>query len=204
MSACEACPTATKYADKVVSYGSNKKARSGCYARFEDTVKNGETTYFSCYLRSGDDYGTLTSGNNCWTHGARTKCDAGYYSPVVPNAQYDEMWYMNYSTVVNNLCAPVESGYWSGADSLTRTACETGLVTCGAGLCANEAGDCGRKLHAGNNVIYLRSQKRTGVSPLLHLKVGDKMFYGNMSTSLSGPLKVKYNDTKYSVVNDNQ
>ena len=204
MSACEACPTATKYADKVVSYGSNKKARSGCYARFEDTVKNGETTYFSCYLRSGDDYGTLTSGNNCWTHGARTKCDAGYYSPVVPNAQYDEMWYMNYSTVVNNLCMPVESGYWSGADSLTRTACATGLVTCGAGLCANEAGDCGRKLHAGDNVIYLRSQKRTGVSPLLHLKVGDKMFYGNMSTSLSSPLKVKYNNTKYSVVNDNQ
>ena len=202
MSACEACPTATKYADKVVSYGSNKKARSTCYARFEDTVKNGETTYFSCYLRSGDDYGTLTSGNNCWTHGARTKCDAGYYSPVVPSAQYDEMWYMNYSTVVNNLCMPVESGYWSGADSLTRTACATGLVTCGAGLCANEAGDCGRKLHAGDNVIYLRSEKRT--TPSLNVKIGEKMFYGNLGDVIANSLRVKNGTNNYSVVNDNQ
>ena len=213
MSACEACPTATEYADKVVAYYSNRKSRSGCYARFKEEVANGETTYFNCYLRSGDDYGTLTSGNNCWTHGARTKCDAGYYSPVVPTPDYDEMWYANLESVVNNICQPVESGYWSGADSLTRTACETGLVTCGEGLCANEAGDCGRKLHAGDNVIYLRSEKRTGVSPLLHVKMKmedasgeevDRLFYGNMSTTLSGPLKVKYNNTKYSVVNDNQ
>ncbi len=202
LSACEACPTATKYADKVVSYGSNKTARSTCFAKFEDTVKNGETTYFSCYLRSGDDYGTLTSGNNCWTHGARTKCDAGYYSPVVPSTQYDEMWYMNYSTVVNNLCMPVESGYWSGADSLTRTACATGLVTCGAGLCANEAGDCGRKLHAGDNVIYLRSEKRT--TPSLNVKVGDKVFYGNLGDVIANSLRVKNGTMNYSVVNDNQ
>ena len=101
-----------------------------------------------------------------------------------------------------NVCRDVESGYWSGADSLTRTACATGLVTCGAGLCANEAGDCGRKLHAGDNVIYLRSEKRT--TPSLNVKVGDKVFYGNLGDVIANSLRVKNGTKNYSVVNDNQ
>ena len=99
-------------------------------------------------------------------------------------------------------CTAVEAGYWSANDALTRTACDTGLVTCGSGTCANEADDCGRKLHMGDNTIYLRSEKRT--TPSLRVMVGDKTFYGALSTSLSSKAKVKKDGTTYSVVNDYQ
>jgi hypothetical protein len=59
-------------------------------------------------------------------------------------------------------------------------------------------------LHAGDKIIHLRSEKgRT--SPALHVKVGEKTFYGNLVSPVSGTLKVKKKDgTTYSVVSDNQ
>ena len=98
------------------------------------------------------------------------------------------------------------TGYWGAGGTVAQTAtlarnkCDTGLITTGSGTGANEAGDCGRKLHAGDNVIYLRSAERT--SPSLRVKVGDKTFFGALSTALSGALKVKNGSTTYSVVND--
>ena len=103
-------------------------------------------------------------------------------------------------------CANVTAGFWgaggtvSQTATLARTACDSGLTTIGYGTGANEAADCGRKLHAGDNVIYLRSAERT--SPSLRVKVGDKTFFGALSTALSGALKVKNGSTTYSVVND--
>ena len=103
-------------------------------------------------------------------------------------------------------CVNVSTGYWGAGGTvaqnatLTRMACASGLTTIGYGTGANEAADCGRKLHAGDNVIYLRSEART--SPALNVKVGDTKFYGALSTSLSGALKVKKDSTEYSVVND--
>ena len=105
-------------------------------------------------------------------------------------------------------CANVTAGFWGAGGTvpqtatLARTACDSGLTTIGYGTGANEAADCGRKLHAGDNVIYLRSAERT--SPSLRVKVGDKTFFGALSTALSGALKVKNGSTTYSVVNDYQ
>ena len=212
MEKCEPCPTVSGASGygywNTSSEAGNHTVRAGCRASFKNaSIADGNLTMYSCYVdASADTYGVKGDGKGCWVNKSDLTCNGGYYNKQFNDSTSatQDFTYKTSSDLLANVCRDVESGYWSGADSLTRTACATGLVTCGAGLCANEAGDCGRKLHAGDNVIYLRSEKRTGVSPLLHLKVGDKMFYGNMSTTLSGPLKAKYNNTKYSVVNDNQ
>ncbi|MFQ6744833.1 MAG: InlB B-repeat-containing protein, partial [Alphaproteobacteria bacterium] len=108
------------------------------------------------------------------------------------------------------VCENVGAGYYGaggivlqGSISANRGQCVAPLTTIGYGFGANEADDCGRKLHAGSEVIYLRSAPRT--SPALNVRVGDDIFYGAMSTALSGKLKVKdVDNTTYSVVNDYQ
>lgn len=45
----------------------------------------------------------------------------------------------------------------------------------------SELGSCGRILHVGDDVIYLRSEKKT--VPSLNVKIGDDIFYGNMTES---------------------
>ena len=112
-----------------------------------------------------------------------------------------------YVATENSACVNVGAGYYAaggsvsyGSTSTNRSQCASGLTTIGYGTGANEAADCGRKLHAGDNVIYLRSAERT--SPSLRVKVGDKTFFGALSTALSGALKVKNGSTTYSVVND--
>ena len=114
-----------------------------------------------------------------------------------------------YVATENSACVNVGAGYYAaggsvsyGSTSTNRSQCASGLTTIGYGTGANEAADCGRKLHAGDNVIYLRSAERT--SPSLRVKVGDKTFFGALSTALSGALKVKNGSTTYSVVNDYQ
>ena len=112
-----------------------------------------------------------------------------------------------YVATEDSACVNVGAGYYAaggavsyGSTSTNRSQCASGLTTIGYGTGANEAADCGRKLHAGDNVIYLRSAERT--SPSLRVKVGDKTFFGALSTALSGALKVKNGSTTYSVVND--
>ena len=66
---------------------------------------------------------------------------------------------------------------------------------------------CGRILHIGDNVVYLRSVKKT--TPALHVKVDDTIFYGNMTTSdvvmnsgTDKKLKLQYDGQTYSVYDD--
>ena len=115
-----------------------------------------------------------------------------------------------YVATAGGVCENVGAGYYGtggivpqGSISANRGQCVAPLTTIGYGFGANEADDCGRKLHAGSEVIYLRSSPRT--SPALNVRVGDDIFYGAMSTALSGKLKVKdVDNTTYSVVNDYQ
>lgn len=76
----------------------------------------------------------------------------------------------------------------------------TSTVTCAA-----------RYYGAGGTVAQGSISKNRGrctaprTSPALNVKVGDKVFYGAMSTALTSKLKVKDIDNKtYSVVNDYQ
>ncbi|MDE6571047.1 MAG: hypothetical protein K2L95_02400, partial [Alphaproteobacteria bacterium] len=108
----------------------------------------------------------------------------------------------------NTSCSNVGAGYWAAASTVsqgsagTRNACASGLTTIGYGNGADEAGDCGRVLNVGSNKVYLRSTKKT--TPSLNVKIGDKTYYGNMSTATKGNLRVKNGTTTYSVHDDSK
>ena len=210
---CLSCPAATNDTANVSSYGywnggstGDHTVRSGCNVTFKSkTLDDGVMTAYSCYVDTGaDTYGIDGTSKTCWVNRNALTCNGGYYNSTFNNSSTATQYTSNktLTDLYANVCQAVGTGYYSANDALTRTACSTGLVTCGSGACANEADDCGRKLHMGANTIYLRSAKRG--TPALNVKIGDKTFYGVLSTSLSSKAKVKNGTTTYSVVNDNQ
>ena len=202
---CEPCPEAEAYPGSTLGYYWDATGLhttdKGCNATITNpTISNGTLSKTTCYLDENGDYGTANALRGSWGCEAKTTnltCDGGYYT--TKSGQYA---YPSLAELAANTCTSVGSGYYSADGDLTRTACDTGLVTCGAGKCANEAADCGRILHAGNQSIYLRSVART--SPALNVKIGNQTFFGALSTSYSSALKVKNDGTTYSVVNDYQ
>ena len=211
--ACKACPAATNNTSDVVSYAywnngksGDQTTRAGCNVTFKSkTLDDGTMTSYSCYVDSGaDTYGVNGTAQACWVDRANLKCNGGYYNTTF-NSSSTATQYTNNTKLTDlyaNACVDAETGYWSANDSLTRTACATGLTTCGSGKCANEAADCGRKLHAGDKVVHLRSAKRD--APALHVKIGDQTFYGMLGAVVANSLRVKNGSNTYSVVNDNQ
>ena len=214
-SSCISCPTATNNADHATSYGywntgetGDHTTVKGCHVEYTDNVLDNGTADSKLYCYADTDaettgeYGVDGTSKGCWVYYDKLQCDGGYYNKnYTANGTYD----FTYKTLVAlqaGACTPVGTGYYSADGALTRTECDTGLVTCGAGKCANEAADCGRILHAGNQSINLRSVART--SPALNVKIGNQTFFGALSTSYSSALKVKNDGTTYSVVNDYQ
>ena len=128
----------------------------------------------------------LTSADMC-----QISCPGGYYLAAANDAT----------------CSEVSPGYWAAekivnyGDTSTRTECASGLTTIGYGAGADEAADCGRVLHFGNDTLYLRSVKKTDHA--LHVGINGDVFYGNMGTDLSkSGLRIKLGDTTYSVYDD--
>ena len=128
----------------------------------------------------------LTSADMC-----QISCPGGYYLAAANDAT----------------CSEVSPGYWAAekivnyGDTSTRTECASGLTTIGYGAGADEAADCGRVLHFGNDTLYLRSAKKTDHA--LHVGINGTVFYGNMGTDLSkSGLRIKLGDTTYSVYDD--
>ena len=116
-------------------------------------------------------------------------------------------------TANDTSCTNVGTGYWAASSTIaqgsagTRTQCSTGLTTIGYGPGADEQCDCGRKFHAGDGYLYLRSCKKG--SKALNVKIGSTTYYGNMSTSsknmsdgVNKKLKVKDGSTTYWVHDD--
>lgn len=104
-------------------------------------------------------------------------------------------------------CSDVTPGYWAAPSTVSqgstgvRNACASGLTTIGFGAGADEAGDCGRVLHIGDDTLYLRSDKKT--THALHVGINGTTFYGNMGTDLSrGSLRIKLGSTTYFVYDD--
>lgn len=103
-------------------------------------------------------------------------------------------------------CFPVGEGYWAAESVVNfgavgiRNKCPEGLTTIGYGAGADESSDCGRILHVGDKKIYLRSEKKT--VPSLNVRIGDKVFYGNMSVEGFGPMKINVLDVEYGVYDD--
>ncbi len=201
---CTECPPAVAYPGSVLGYYWDTTGLhvtdQGCHATIVNpTISNGSLSSSICYLDKNGDYGTADALRGSWgceVRSSELKCDGGYYTTKTST----HFAYRSLQELATNVCVEVGAGYWSADDALTRTACATGLTTIGYGTGANEADDCGRILHAGDNQIYLRSAART--SPALNVKVGNQTFFGALSTTYSSALKVKNGSTTYSVVND--
>jgi len=124
-------------------------------------------------------------------------CGAGEYLP--------QHWYQCEKCPNNNYC----SGgiYTYNGNSQGATACPSGLYS-PVGMW--ESAQCGRILHIGDEVVYLRSVKKT--TPALHVDIdndGVADFFGNvttldvpMHTGTDRKLKLQYNGVTYSVYDD--
>ena len=111
-------------------------------------------------------------------------------------------YYMN-----NDVCTQVGVGYYSEPSSTVRYECPNGLTTIGFGPGADEFGDCGRVLHIGNYILYLRTTR--GTDRTLNVQIGNNLYYGNMSTddmnmsyNVEHQFKLTVDGTTYSVYDD--
>lgn len=138
--------------------------------------------------------GYTNSGNTAAAHAGLASCKA-----TCSGGQY--------VATAGAGCVNVGTGYYGPGGTvaqngtLGRNQCPVGLTTIGYGAGADEAGDCGRVMHMGENKLYLRSTKKT--TPSLNVKVGDTTYYGNMTSGTTkGKLRVKSGTTTYSVHDD--
>lgn len=176
------------------------------------------------FYRDGNECLTCPPGMNCAGGGIVCPigmyadknqclaCPSGYTDAQTNGAQSIDMCQKRcdggtyVATPESNTCANVGAGYWIGENYTnygatgTRNACDGGMTTLGYGAGADEAADCGRTLHIGDKTVHLRSARRT--SPSLVVKYSDKLFYGDMSPTAPGNLKIKVGNTTYSVYDD--
>ncbi len=150
--------------------------------------------------------GTYRSGNTCLI------CPTGYTDAPTSGAQSineckikcNGGTYIATSTTAT--CQNVGVGYWINenytnyGDIGIRNECNGGMTTIGYGPGADEDTDCGRKLHFGNHVIHLRSNKKT--TPSLVVQYGQNLLYANTSSETVGHLRMKINETIYSIYDD--
>jgi hypothetical protein len=106
-------------------------------------------------------------------------------------------------------CTNAGEGYYSAAQTVnygsagTRTACPVGTTTVGYGHGADSANDCGRTLHVGNNVLYMRKNKETSPSMGIDMGGGD-VYYISLSSSNHNlsPVHLWHNGGKYTAYDD--
>ena len=103
------------------------------------------------------------------------------------------------------------NSYCEGGTYILESNVPQGIVSCASGLFAPtgmwESAQCGRKLHIGNDVIYLRQTRQT--EHTLNIEIGNTLWYGNMTTAdvpmnvnTDRSLHVKFDNTTYSVYDD--
>ncbi len=184
-SSCTACPTASN-STNVSGYGywnggvtGDHTVRSGCYASFKATdIDNGSTTAYYCYVDEGADaYGLTATGKICWINVSNLKCDATYYNAAANNGGTQT----SASTIANlfaNTCVSAGTGYWSAADSLTRTQCPAGYRE---GAAASAQAGCTMSVAGGKYVKTANDSTATSCANWTY-RAAHTVTYGNTST----------------------
>lgn len=126
-------------------------------------------------------------------------CNTGEYLP--------QHWFQCEKCPENHYCPSGGTYSYSETNSNGATQCPNNLYS-PTGMW--ESAQCGRILHIGDNVVYLRSVKKT--TPALHVDIdndGVADFFGNvttldvpMHTGTDRKLKLQYNGVTYSVYDD--
>ena len=122
-------------------------------------------------------------------------CDAGYYLPA-----------NNDGCVICSADSYCTGGTYQYSETETQ-----GIGACGSGLYSpagmSNANQCGHILHVGDAAVYLHGTKKT--SPAVHVKIGNDIFYGNMTTAdvvmhagSAHKLKVNFGGQTYSIYDD--
>ncbi len=119
-------------------------------------------------------------------------CDAGYYLPA--NIDGCTICPQNYAC---------PGGEYTFNENINQgiMSCESYFSPIGSGVCYPHI------LHVGDDNLYLKTTKLT--TPSLNLKIGDQIFYANMTKSdvsinseTERRLKINYNGNVYSVCDD--
>ncbi len=192
---------------------SSTQCAAGTYSYYEpsSTIKTFFGQSYECDICPVDTYSGAgaTSCTDCLpgyitndqgsgsASDCRIYCDGGYYLAHANDTS----------------CDPVGPGHWapgawvSQGQTSTYSNCPVGMTTIGYGPGADEVGDCGRKLHVGDDLLYLRSLKKT--EPSLNVLVENTQLYGNMSpiplhmsADIDHMLRLPYEHDIYSVHDD--
>ena len=139
-----------------------------------------------------------------------------YDGTVNANANYEDTIYTctpgYYLPADTEGCVQCPADNYCGGGTYTFNANEAqGIDPCDTGLFApagsGYATQCGHILHIGDNIVYLRSSKKT--TPSLHVKIGNDVFYGNMTTTptymsdgVEHYFHAKWGDNDYYVCDD--
>ena len=114
------------------------------------------------------------------------------------------------ATANTTTCTDAGAGYWAtggvvnyGSTSI-KNACATGLTTVGYGHGADEASDCGRKLHLGDFILYTKTTKPT--LPAINVRVENDStthYIGVSDTDHTlTPIHVTQGETQYTAFDD--
>ena len=106
-------------------------------------------------------------------------------------------------------CSTCETNYYCiGNTYLFNETIDQGIVACTTGVSptgSKTAYDCGRRLHIGDNVMYLHTNPNTTAHHLV-IQVDNTNYYANLTTTQTNmnadseqKLKVQFNDTTYYV-----
>ena len=213
-SSCTACPIVTgELASRAKGIydlnGSDHRSVNQCYAYFSDDDPNGTYTLI-CYYNSQDgEYGGAHSICQTWPALVRS-CVAGTGIKLSESEYWQSNWGGASATglgldfIKGQVCGPCPENTYSPEGATTCTACPSGLYA-PAGM--SNANQCGHILHVGDAAVYLHSTKKT--SPAVHVKIGNDIFYGNMTTAdvvmhagTTHKLKVNFGGQTYSIYDD--
>ena len=181
----------------------------GCVACPADATCAGGTFAFNDTRAQGILYNQITQSVS---HGCATNLPLNESSVAIfePNQHTcNPGYYMPANTDGCIICSA--DSYCPGGTYTFNETVPQGITACATGLYAPtglwESAQCGHILHVGNEVVYLHSVKKT--APALHVKMGNDVFYGNMTTAdvsmninANHKLKIKYNNVIYSVYDD--
>ena len=190
LSACKPCPTIPdEYKTNFIKYwywyavdqNPYHPAASRCIAEWRVYSSHG-SLLLDCYygdtgyIKADEHRDEIMSRNKCKITGQQ--CDAGYYFDTKnPDITYEaNLWFNSYETAVTNeFCIPVGRGYYSAANTTTRTACPKGYST--RTETAKSASECeplcdagATQFHAGGLTFNLYPND-TCESPAIHVEL---------------------------------